>query len=428
MASVERYPTNKGYRYRVRYRKPDGSQTDKRGFTTKRDAELFLASVEVSKARGEFVSASASRATVRDLGIDWLANKRAAMKPSSFAPVEIAWAKYVDPRWGSVSVGDVQSSDVKKWVRQLAEGTAPTDRSKGKPISTETAKPKSATTVRRAVGVLSGILDDALADRRISRNPARGLDNLPRKRSAKPRRYLTHAEVAALAKATNDEQKATLVRVLAYCGLRWGELIALRVRDVNFLRRRLEIRENAVWVNRRIHLGTPKSHEARSVPYPAFLAPALEILAAGKAPSDLLFQSEAGSYLPSPETSQGARGSWLAGALARAELERLTAHDLRHTAASLAVSAGANVKAVQRMLGHASAAMTLDVYSDLFDDDLDAVAEALDRAVSGTDVGRMWAIRPDPIDPEANSPVNQRPTGTNGSVPRLGLEPRLGRV
>ena len=52
----------------------------------------------------------------------------------------------------------------------------------------------------------------------------------------------------------------------------------------------------------------------------------------------------------------------------------ITPHDLRHTAASLAVSAGANVKAVQRMLGHAKASMTLDVYADLFDDDLDVVA------------------------------------------------------
>lgn len=61
----------------------------------------------------------------------------------------------------------------------------------------------------------------------------------------------------------------------------------------------------------------------------------------------------------------------------------MTPHDLRHTAASLAVSAGANVKAVQRMLGHASAAMTLDTYADLFDDDLDAVAVGLDEARSG---------------------------------------------
>ena len=60
-------------------------------------------------------------------------------------------------------------------------------------------------------------------------------------------------------------------------------------------------------------------------------------------------------------------------ALVRADLEPMTLHYPRHTAASLAVAAGANVKAIQRMLGHASAAMTLDIYSDLFDDDLDAL-------------------------------------------------------
>ena len=64
----------------------------------------------------------------------------------------------------------------------------------------------------------------------------------------------------------------------------------------------------------------------------------------------------------------------------------VTAHDLRRTAASPAISAGASVKWVQRMLGHRSAAMTLDVYADLFDDDLTAVADRLDESV-----GKMWA-------------------------------------
>jgi integrase len=63
-------------------------------------------------------------------------------------------------------------------------------------------------------------------------------------------------------------------------------------------------------------------------------------------------------------------------------LAGLKPHELRHTAASLAVAEGANVKAVQRMLGHASAAMTLDVYADLFEDDLDQVADRLDRAAT----------------------------------------------
>ncbi len=65
-----------------------------------------------------------------------------------------------------------------------------------------------------------------------------------------------------------------------------------------------------------------------------------------------------------------------------AGLDGITPHQLRHTAASLAVSAGANVKAVQRLLGHKSAAMTLDVYSGLFDDDLDAVGKRMDEGLA----------------------------------------------
>ncbi len=69
----------------------------------------------------------------------------------------------------------------------------------------------------------------------------------------------------------------------------------------------------------------------------------------------------------------------------------LTPHDLRLTAASLAVGAGAIVLAVQQMLGHASPSMTLDVYSGLFGDDLDAVATRLHEARSAADVPRTRA-------------------------------------
>ncbi|WP_229773812.1 tyrosine-type recombinase/integrase [Bifidobacterium sp. WCA-178-WT-4B] len=60
----------------------------------------------------------------------------------------------------------------------------------------------------------------------------------------------------------------------------------------------------------------------------------------------------------------------------------LTCHDLRHTAASIAISSGANVKAVQRMLGHQNAAMTLDTYADLFDTDLDDVATSISNKIA----------------------------------------------
>jgi integrase len=76
-------------------------------------------------------------------------------------------------------------------------------------------------------------------------------------------------------------------------------------------------------------------------------------------------------------------------------LAGVTPHDLRHTAASLAVAAGANVKAVQRMPGHASASMTPDVYAGLFGDDLDAVAYRLDEAVAARDADYSRTVTAD---------------------------------
>lgn len=354
MGSIEPYESAKGKRYVVRYRTPERRQAAKRGFKTKRDAQLYLASVETSKARGEYIDASAARVTIDALGAEWLANQT-HLKPSSLRPLEIAWRLQVRPRWGNVAVGDIRHSDVQTWITSMTAG-------------------RSATTVLRAYGVLAGILDVAVRDRRVPNNVARGA-RLPRK-VARAHRYLSHQQVHDLAQASGKHE--ALVLVLAYTGLRWGEVTALRVRDVDLKRRRIVVSENAVEVGSETIVGTPKTHKRRSVAFPSFLVEALATSIDGKQPNELLFAGRFGEHLK--RATRGER-TWFKAALVRAEIEPMTIHDLRHTAASLAVSAGANVKAVQRMLGHASAAMTLDVYADLFDDDLDGVADALDAAV-----------------------------------------------
>lgn len=365
MGSVSPYDTAAGKRYRVLYRKPDHAQGQKRGFRTKRDADLFLASVEVSKAKGEFVDASAARSTVDVLGVEWLKNQT-HLKPSSFRPVEIAWRLYVQPEWGTRAVGDIRHSQVQAWVSSMSAD-------------------KGATTVLRAYGVLAGVLDVALKDRRISANPARGA-NLPRK-TGKKRVYLSHDQVQLL--ADNAKDHSALVLFLAYTGLRWGEATGLRVGSLDMLRRRVLVQENAVNVAGRIIVGTPKSHASRSVPFPEFLSEPLARLCEGKGRDQLVF-GDGVSYMRTPDVRDG----WYVYAKKRSaavdkSFPNLTLHDLRHTAASLAISAGANVKAVQRMLGHASAAMTLDTYADLFDDDLDAVATALNQAKTSASVAKV---------------------------------------
>ncbi|WP_394770468.1 tyrosine-type recombinase/integrase [Lacisediminihabitans sp.] len=380
MGSITSYDTSSGKRYRVRYRKPDRSQTDKRGFRTKHDAELYLASVEVSKARGEYVDAAAARATVGELGATWL-RSQTHLKPSSRDAIDIAWRLFVEPRWGDTPVGEIRHSEVQTWVSQLGTGDATTAHGAG---------PRSATVVIRAYGILAAILDVATRDRRISSNPARGVA-LPRKKK-KPHVYLTHDRVSLLAEHAGDN--STLVLTLAYTGLRWGEAVGLRVKDLNTLRRRLEVCENAVRVGGVIVVGTPKTHATRSVPFPELLTFHLAEAAEGKSPEQLLF-GDGSVHVATPSAHDG----WFVAAVRAAQavdpgFPRVTPHDLRHTAASLAISAGANVKAVQRMLGHASASMTLDTYADLFDDDLDGVAVALNDHAMNSNVGKMWARNP----------------------------------
>lgn len=373
MATIEPYETTAGRRYAVRYRKPDRTQTKKRGFRTKRDAELFLASVEVSKARGEFIDATAAKAMIGTLGAQWLA-RQTHLKPSAYRPVESAWRNHVLPKWGSVAVADIRKTAVQQWVSDLSQGD-----SKGTPP----LKPKGATLVIRAYGILAAILDDAVSDRRAMSNPARGV-TLPRK-VKKPHVYLSHEQVHALAAASKHP---TLVLVLAYCGLRWGEATGLRVKHLDMLRRRFLIEENAVQVGSVIEVGTPKNHKKRTVPFPRFLGEQLARQCEGKGRDDLVFPDGNGHHLRLARVHED-NMSWFAGAVKRSGVPRVTPHDLRHSAASFAVSAGANVKAVQKMLGHSSAAMTLDVYADLFDGDLDSVSDALDHAVSLANVPKM---------------------------------------
>ncbi|WP_458040525.1 MULTISPECIES: tyrosine-type recombinase/integrase [Bacteria] len=356
MGSIHEYSTVEGARYLVRYRKPDGVHAGRRRFLTRADAAEYLAFIEASIARGCYVDPMRARVTVGELAPAWLAFQAAVLKQSSAHSLDSAWRVHVAPRWADAALAEIGHGDVRDWVAGLATS-------------------HGASTVIRAHGVLSGLLEVAVRDRRLLDNPARGI-RLPRKAPAR-RAYLSHAQVARLA---GHARQPDVVNLLAYTGLRWGEATALRVSDVDTVRRRVNIQENAVAVNGTIHVGSPKTHRARSVAYPEFLTPSVQEAIAGKSAQDL-FCGDGDTHLPLPNSRDG----WFAGGVRRSQSEnpafpRVTPHDLRHTAAALAIRAGGNVKAVQRMLGHASAVMTLDTYGHLFDDDLDAVAGAMHNA------------------------------------------------
>lgn len=141
-----------------------------------------------------------------------------------------------------------------------------------------------------------------------------------------------------------------------------------------------------------VFVGTPKTHENRSVPFAEFLTEPLARACEGKSRDQLVF-GRGLAHMARIQSDQG----WFHNAVKAAQevdpsFPRVTPHDLRHTAASLAISAGANPKLVQRMLGHASAAMTLDTYADLFADDLETVSARLNDVRANAVVGNLWGL------------------------------------
>lgn len=127
MATIEPYQTGSGATlYMVRYRRPDRGQTMKRGFRTKRDAQLFAATVEVNKAKGEYVAPTLGKATVGELAANWLARKQRATAPSHHRMLESAWRVHVQPHWGKVRVADVDLLSVEEWITDMVtKGASP---------------------------------------------------------------------------------------------------------------------------------------------------------------------------------------------------------------------------------------------------------------------------------------------------------------
>lgn len=341
-------------RWRARYRDPSGRERA-RHFARKVDAERWLVSMESTKHRGEWIDPAMSRITVGDWSQRWI-DGQSQLKPQTRERYRNIVRVQVVPEWEHVRLSAISHADVVAWVAKLvSDGYA-------------------ASTVRQIHRVFSLMLDLAVRDGRLPRNPAAGV-RLPRAAKGEPV-FLSHTQVEELARACRGYE--LFVRVLAYTGMRWGEATAVRVRRVDLMRRRIEVEHTAVELNGEMSYGTPKTHQRRSVPLPRSLVDELARHIAGKRPDDLVFTTPRGDVM----RNHNFRSRVFVPAAKGIGMPGLTPHDLRHTAASLAVQAGANVKAVQRMLGHASAAMTLDVYAGLFNDDLDAVADRLDAAAA----------------------------------------------
>ena len=224
MSEPERRVRNGRVRWYVRYFDPSGMRRSKT-FDRKVDAQRFQRQVETSiRDTNSYIDPSRSKITCGAFADKWL-NTQGHLKPSTLARYQGIVAKWIKPKWGSTPLNKITHADVAEWVSGIR---------------------LSAASVRYVHRVMFLVLELAVRDGRISRNPAAGV-RLP-KVSHGEKRFLTRDQVFALADAAAQypilevgQQYRALVVVLGFCGLRWGEAAGLKVGRIDLLRRRLTL-------------------------------------------------------------------------------------------------------------------------------------------------------------------------------------------
>lgn len=347
-------------RWQARYKTDDGRlHTAPETFATKTDAGRWLDSVEVDMDRGTWLDPKAGRITVKDWTEAWLprhvARSGKPLRPKTVALYEGLVRSTILPTFGTTPLSQVKRSAVEAWVGDMgARGLSPSR-------------------IRQAVLLLTWAMEAAVNDDMLVRSPCRGLQ-LPKLPEPAPR-ILTPAEVARLRESIR-EPYGVLVDLLAYGGLRIGELLALRRRSVDVLGRRLVVSQSLSEVAGQLTWEAPKGGKARTVTLPRFLvddlAAYLDEHVAGDTEA-LLFTGRTGKPL---HYNAWRTWTWDPAVLA-AGLEGVTPHALRATCGSW-VAAEHGVLEAARRLGHSSASVTTRHYARALEGGDDAVADALD--------------------------------------------------
>jgi integrase len=336
-------------RFKAEIHLPTGRKVSKT-FDRRKDAEAWGQEQQSNLARGTFIDPARGRMFFAAWSEEWFASAQ-DLAPSTKARYEICLQRELVPEFGDTRLLGISHESIQRWVNG------------------QVARPSAAATVRKNFNLLRSILGAAVTADRIGRNPCSGV-RLPRI-SRSEMRFLSAEELHRLSEAVDDRFRV-LILTAGFLGPRWSELIALRTSDLALLERRLKITRGLVEVGGRFYEGPPKSsHGIRTMSVPSYLADQLGAHI-GRYPNDdgLIFSGPKGGSL---------RKTWVARhfkpAVADAALDPLRVHDLRHTAAGLAIALGAHPKVIQERLGHSSIKVTLDTYGHLFPN-LDAALTA----------------------------------------------------
>jgi integrase len=340
---VERAPGPVWY---AKYRLPDGRQVQKKigpawsdrgrppvGWFTKRTAEAWLRDLLDQARRGTLPGMLRTGATFADAAAEWLRfiEEDRARKPSTLNDYRSALKAHLLPAFGPEPLESITPEQIDAWRRGL---TGLSNRSKNKLLIQLHG-------IFRRAQMVWGLEANPLV--RVEKHPMRASGDI---------QVFSPEEVRALVRAAASEQDGAIFLTAAFTGLRMGELLALRWRDVDFAGATIRVRGSYAAG----HLTTPKSGKVRAVP----MAPdvATDVAQLGRrehwlGDDDLVFAGESGGYLDGSALRRRYKE-----ALSRAGLRPLRFHDLRHTFGTRMI-AKADIRRVQEWMGHADIQTTM---------------------------------------------------------------------
>jgi integrase len=358
-------------RYRVRYRDASGDQRAQ-SFVRKIDAQEFLVGLEHNLRAGTYIDPAKGKRKFGDYWTSWR-EARVDLRASTTARDDSYYRNHIEPTFGRAALGAIDRQMLRKWIAELvAKGLAPK-------------------TVHQAFNLVSQTLGEAAAEHLITANPAADMRKTLPEIIPVEMRILTPDEAATLEDVL-DKRYRLWLQTAVETGLRFGELAALRPDRFDLLRRRVAVTETLSDVRGHISYGPPKTRAGRRhAPMTKDLASSLTTATAGMASDALLFTAPNGGPI---RASLFRRRVWQPGCIEAGlgsmvpvdpededgdkRYEGLRIHDLRHTAISWWIAAGADVKQIAVWAGHSSVATVLDRYGHLLPDRDDGVMEALE--------------------------------------------------
>ena len=337
----------------AKYRLPSGRQVQRKlgpawtergrppaGYFTKRTAEGWLRDTLDAARRGTLPGLITTGATFADAAAEWLryVEQDRDCKPSTLRDYRNVVSSALLPTFSDLTLEDITTEMVEQWRAGLGAD-------RGKPLSNRTRN--------KTLTILGAIFERARKVYGLRVNPTRDVEKLRERYDATRFDFYSPEEVLALVRAATSELDAAIYLTAAFTGLRRGELIALRWRDVDFTRSAIRVSgsySDGV-------LTTPKSGRGRVVPLVPEVAELLARLSQREeaiGEDDLVFPGEYGLYLDGSALRRR-----FAAAVERAGLRPIRFHDLRHTFGTLAVRGAESIVELQHWLGHAEVRTTM---------------------------------------------------------------------